>query len=412
MNKAEKKFRLYAILVVFVLLTVLLSVINGVNFTMAAMDADEITQRLETRKGQFERKDLLPAANNQTGAESMEFEMGSMGPMGPESPEMNASLRYFTFAFSKNGEAVETVAFNISAVTEDEAREWASSLLKESTGWTRVTYRYRVYNKGNMTYVTVIDQGRELLSSFRILVISAVGEVISLVIAWFVLLVIGKKIYAPIRESDRKQKSFIKSVNHEFRLPLTIIDGNTEQLERKYGPDDQTRSTHRQVGKMNELVDKLGNLSEFDDEKSSLSEVPLSECLIAAIDKENNNFTSKGIDVELDVAPDIYLVSDIDSISRMVDELVSNVLKFAETKALFKLSNDSGNVLLEVSNDTSLSEGEVNQVFDRFTTLDNAKDRDDCPGLGLSYVKELVKKYNGRASAFVSKGMFIIRITM
>ena len=36
MNKAEKKFRLYAILVIFILLTLLLAVINGVNFTMAA----------------------------------------------------------------------------------------------------------------------------------------------------------------------------------------------------------------------------------------------------------------------------------------------------------------------------------------------------------------------------------------
>ena len=59
MNKAEKKFRLYAIFVIFVLLTVLLAVINGVNFTMAASDADDITQRIADRQGSFERGETI-----------------------------------------------------------------------------------------------------------------------------------------------------------------------------------------------------------------------------------------------------------------------------------------------------------------------------------------------------------------
>ena len=163
---------------------------------------------------------------------------------------MNASLRYFTVAFSQNGETVETVAYRISAVTESEAQSWASELLKETTGWTKFTYRYRVYGKGGVTYVTVIDQGREMLPSYRILIISAIGEAICLVIGWFVLLAIGRKIYAPIEEADRKQKNFIRNANKEFRVPLTVISGNTELTERKYGPDDETRSTRRQLGKL------------------------------------------------------------------------------------------------------------------------------------------------------------------
>ena len=60
MNKAEKKFRLYAIAVVFILLTVLLAVINGTNFTMAAEDADEITRIISERQGSFERGENPP----------------------------------------------------------------------------------------------------------------------------------------------------------------------------------------------------------------------------------------------------------------------------------------------------------------------------------------------------------------
>ena len=409
MNKAEKKFRLLAILVIFVLLTTLLAVINGVNFTMVASDADMLTQTLADRQGSFERKDNAPADRQFQPDQPREKDF-RMGPMGPDSPEMNESLRYFTVAFSDNGETVETVAFHISAVTEEEAEVWASELTKQQTGWTRGTYRYRVYKDHGTTYVTVIDQGRELLPSFRILIISAIGEVLALVIGWFVLLAIGRKIYAPLEEADRKQKIFIANANREFRIPLTVIDGNTELTERKYGPDDQTRSTHRQVAKMNELVDKLGSVGIFDEEKMSAAEISLSEVLAAALDREKADFSSRGIELTADIAPDVKVKADPEGMSKLTDELVGNALKFALTKAHFKLKNENGVILIQAQNDTDLPDGPADQAFDRFTTLQNAKEGD--AGLGLSYVKQTVKAHNGRASAAVSGGIFTLCITL
>ena len=409
MNKAEKKFRIYAILVIFVLLTVLLAVINGVNFTMAAGDADELTQMLADRQGTFERADNAPG-EMQPQPDHPGNKGFRMGPMGPDSPEMDASLRYFTVAFSEKGEKVETVAFNVSAVTESEAQEWASGLLKQKTGWTRGTYRYRVYKDHGTTYVTVIDQGRELLPSFRILIISAVGEALALVIGWFVLLGIGRKIYAPLEEADRKQKNFIRNANKEFRLPLTVIDGNTELTERKYGPDDQTRSTHRQVARMNELVDKLGSVGIFDGEDASRAEVPLSEYLSAALDREAGNFSARGIALTAETAPDVTVAADPEAMNKLIDELVENALKYSLTKASFTLRNENGVVLLQTQNDTDLPNGPVNQIFDRFTVLENAKE--GGAGLGLSYVKQVVKAHNGRASASVADGIFTLRITI
>ena len=406
MNKAEKKFRIYAIIVIFVLLTVLLAVINGVNFTMAANDADMITQMLANRQGSFEFSGDIPADIPEK-PKDREFRMG---PMGPDSPEMNASLRYFTIAFSDKGKTAETVAFNISAVTESEAQEWAKGLLKQSTGWTKGTYRYRVYKDHGVTYVTVIDQGRELLPSFRILIISAAGGVICLIIAWFVLLFISRKIYAPIEEADRKQKNFIKSVNREFRLPLTVIGGNTELTERERGPDDRTRSTRRQLAKLNELVDKLGTAGIFDGEKMNVSEIPLSEFLCAGLDRQADAFASRDITVTQDIAPDVKVTADPEAFKKLTDELVLNSLKYSLTKASFLLKNENGLILLQTQNDADLPDGQINQIFDRFTVLNNAKE--DSSGLGLSYVKDIVKAHNGRVSAEVKDKTFTLRITL
>ena len=334
------------------------------------------------------------------------------GPMGPDSPEMNASLRYFTIAFSEKGENVQTVAFNISAVTEEDAKEWAKELLKEKTGWTRGTYRYRVYKKDGVKYVTVIDQGRELLPSYRILIISAVGEALCLVIAWFVLLIIGRKIYAPIEEADRKQKNFITNANKEFRIPLTVISGNTELAERKYGPDDQTRSTRRQLEKLNELVEKLGTIGIFENDNEEQSEISVSDYLKLALESKQSGFSSKGIEVVTDIEPDVKLKADPAAIKQAFDELIDNAVKFSLTRASFTLKNENGHVVAEIKNDTELPDGQYEQAFDRFTTLDNAKDKENGAGLGLSYVKETVKAHNGRASAEAKDGSFVIRITL
>ena len=185
MNKARKRFVLYAMLSVFVLLAVLLGIINAVNFTMAGEDADQLTDTLAQRQGMFGNPaplvpdpsafdpqgmappdgnlpngvppDFAPQDLNPQESVPMGFFPGILGPMGPNSPEMESSLRYFTFSFDKDGNA-ERVALEISAVTEEEALSWARALLGEKeTGWTRTYYRYRVYESDGKTCVTVID---------------------------------------------------------------------------------------------------------------------------------------------------------------------------------------------------------------------------------------------------------------
>ncbi len=407
MNNAQKKFQLYAILVVFALLTVLLGVINGVNFTMASQDADRITQTISDRRGSRGPSDG-PAAGQPPRRGEGEFRMG---PMGPDSPELNDSLRYFTVAFSLEDGEAQTVAHHISAVSEQEAKEWASELVKGSTGWTRSTYRYRVYREEGRTCVTVIDQGRELLPSYRILLISGVGEALCLLVGWFVLQWIGRKVYSPLEEADRRQKHFIQNANKEFRLPLTIIGGNTELIERTHGPDDQTRSTRRQLSKLNELVERLGTFGIFEDAAMRPAELPLSEHLTAVLDREAEGFAARGLRLEPEIEPEVRIAADPEAMDRMIDELVANELKYARTFVGVTLKQDDGAVRLEMRNDADLPEGACDEVFDRFTTLENAEGGSVGAGLGLAFVKQIVSAHHGRASAAVKGGIFSLRIT-
>ena len=163
---------------------------------------------------------------------------------------------------------------------------------------------------------------------------------------------------------------------------------------------------------MNELVSRLGTLGVWEEAPSDRADVPISEYLDAALDREAEAFDSRAIALTRDVSPGVVLSADPDAICRLVDELINNAEKFAKTIARFTLREENGFVVLETQNDADLPDGPVNQVFDRFTTLHPAESETAGAGLGLSNVKEIVKAHHGRASASVTGGVFRLRITL
>lgn len=415
MNNVRKKFTLYAMLSVFALLTVLLSIINGINFTMASTDADMLTQTISERHGTFnEHKNKKKNDEPKETSDEPQFrpqpgDFGAMGPMGLSSPEMESSLRYITYAFNDKGEGKE-ITFKLSAVDEDTAYTWAESLLNEKpVGWTKWTYRYRVYTEGKKTYVTIIDQGRELLPCYRILMISVWGEIIGLVISYFVLRSVGKKLFAPLEEADAKQKRFISNIESEFKLPLTVINADTELIEREFGINDNTKSINRQVRKMTALVKDIGSLAIFEEEGLATT-VNLSSTLGCIIDENKPKFIAKNISVKSSIEEDITVNCEDERIRVLFGELVKNALRYSLTNAEFTLKRHGDRITLTASNDTDLKNGTIEQVFDRFIVLENADDK--SVGLGLSHVRDTVWKLNGRISAKVTDGRFVLTITL
>ncbi len=404
MNKARKSFVLYAMLCVFLLLFTLLGIINGVNFTMASEDADHLTQMLAQQQGRFGSP-----ADQRASPRRGDF-MGR-GPWGPDSPEMAYSLRYFTFAFDGGGNA-QPVAWQITAVTQEEALAWAQSLLKEhETGWTRFTYRYRVYQTGGQTYVTVIDQGRELLPSYRILLISAIGLAAGLAVSCAALMYIGKRLFKPLEEADRKQKRFIAEAEKEFKAPLTIINASTEIMERESGETEQTQSINRQVKKMIGLVKNLSAVGVFDEKELASLRFDLASLAQAAGDAMKEQFEAKGVSLTIAAEGPVMLQGDSEAMNDLLTELLTNALKFSSSRAELRVGKENGHVVIAAVNDAALPDGSLDQAFDRFTRLENAQGVPGA-GLGLSHVKEIVQAHNGRAGARAAAGEFILRINL
>ncbi len=403
MSKTRKQFILYAMVSVAVLLAVLLSVINVINFTMVTEDADQITARIAEGNGTLGMKngDRFAGPADSQGVD----------PFGPDSPELPYSVRYFTVRFDKEGNR-ETVAHNITALSPEEAADLAEELLETGkTGWTKSVYRYRVYKHNGFTYVTVADQSRELSPSYRILLISLVGFFAGLAVCFAFLVWISKKLFRPLEDADRKQRAFAAEAEQQFKVPLTVISANAEILEKENGVSESTQAIRRQVGKMTEITRQLAAFSILETDKPAGGDCDLSLIFRAALEGARGIFGTRNIAVEAAIEPDIILEADETIMRKLTAEVAENAAKYAVSRASFFLGHEKGHVVIRAANDTALPDGSAEAAFDRFTRLENAK---DVPGngLGLTFVRDTVRELHGRVYAEVKEGVFTLRISL
>ncbi|MBR5410642.1 MAG: HAMP domain-containing histidine kinase [Clostridia bacterium] len=402
MKQAKRRFIRTALLAVGALLAVLLAAINVTGFTMAANDADRVLERLSGNHGIFGREE------DARGRFSPEKE--GMGPMGPGSPETEKSVRYFTVAFDTDGKA-ETVAFEMTAVTESDAQTWARSLLSGDHGWTKGTYRYRVYRFADRTYVTVIDQGRELTLAYRILTISAIGFLAAMLLSFLVLRLAADKFLGPVEDADRKQKQFIARAKRDLKEPVDAIAASNGNLERALGENEDTKNIARQVKKLGTLAGRLGALTLFDEEDLTRSETDLSALVLKNADRAREKYAARPVAFETDVPAGIVLNADEAVLDKALWELADNTLKFAVSRAKIGLQASEGRVTVVCENDTTLKPGSYEAAFDRFVRLSNA---DALPGvgLGLPLVRDAAAAHNGRVKAEVKDGLFTVTLTL
>ena len=418
-KKIRKKFIIVSFLAVFALLTAILLATNLINFALATNDADKVLSRLVDQGGSF-TKGFIPGAEeggvspDQEPARPNEPESGLSGAAGPDSPEIAATTRYFTVKFAADG-SVTNVKMKINAVSRDEAISWASSLLGKKNGWSRTYYRYLVWQDGERTYVTVIDQSRELLPSYRVLIASAAVETVGLIITLCVLLLVSKAVTDPVERSDRKQKRFIRDASFELKDPIVAIDASRKTLEDRIGVTEETALIKKEVGHLTKVVQGLDALLLPEEpRKRANSEIDLSLLLKDAAAEYRSISETQGKTMTLDVQDGVKLLGDPEMMKKLVGITLKNGSDYAETRFEVKLSREGERVLLEFINDAAgLEDGPMDSVFERFYRSPEVRQNvPDGAGLGLSIAKEIVDLHGGRIRAEAKNGEFRLKIEL
>lgn len=198
------------------------------------------------------------------------------------------------------------------------------------------------------------------------------------------------------------RKNIILTISHDIRAPLNVIGGSAElAMDTR---DKKQRNNHlnniRIVCRhITHLLNNLLDVYRLNEAKETRNDVPFS--LNDLLERTVSGFThivnNKGIlfNHRFDNT-DVKLLGDMDRIAQIIDNLLTNAVKFTESGTIsFNAHYDDGRLSLEVK-DTGIGMNEImlSRIFRPFERLASETNTDGF-GLGLPITKGLVDLLGG-----------------
>jgi PAS domain S-box-containing protein len=212
------------------------------------------------------------------------------------------------------------------------------------------------------------------------------------------------------REAERLKDEFFALVSHELRTPLTSIIGYLELVkEDAEGKLDEEELNHlgimeRNTDRLLRLVGDILLVAQVQAGTFTVTKEPsdLATVVAHSVEAATPVAESKGIALNLHSEPVPPVEGDPDRLSQLLDNLISNALKFTPAGERIDVSCQSsdGVVVLEVVNTGSyLSPEEQDQLFERFFRASEAVDQAIVGvGLGLAICKAIAEAHGGAIS--------------
>ena len=218
------------------------------------------------------------------------------------------------------------------------------------------------------------------------------------------------------RNLERARDDFVASITHELRTPLTSIRGYLELIADEASADlsDEHRRFLAIVDRnADRLLHVVGDLLLLAQADAGAIELELEDIDVAALIRDGVEVArpqavAKGLELRAEVSPAPLLRGDRARLGQVVDNLVSNAIKFtpAGGRVVLRSFADGDRNVIEVS-DTGLgmSGAEQAQLFGRFYRTAVASELAIAgTGLGLTIVKALVEAHAGTVSVTSATG--------
>ena len=214
-----------------------------------------------------------------------------------------------------------------------------------------------------------------------------------------------RKAQKKLSEIIEAQNRFFTNISHEFRTPLAVIQGLSSQiveLTTNTKIKDEVKVIYGNAKKLNTLANQLLDISRIETGGMKLKTRNLN--LVSIAKRITYSFQSfaetKNISLNFHAeSEDIVLYIDEDKIDKILNNILSNALKFTPQggRVDVELCTANGTAEIKVSdNGIGIPKEHLDKIFDRFYQIDNRLSREhEGTGIGLSLTKELVEVHKG-----------------
>jgi PAS domain S-box-containing protein len=216
-----------------------------------------------------------------------------------------------------------------------------------------------------------------------------------------------------LQHTNEIKSSFVSVVGHEFRTPLTVIQGFAELLATERFDDeevrDYARDIHEEAKRLTRLITDMLDLDRMESGHMSLTLAELDLNGLVSEVAARSVAHSPVHRLELRLAPELPpLRGDADRLRQVMTNLISNAIKYSPDGGTIMVSTVRAGAWSHVMiRDEGLGiEAEaLERIFDRFVRAGTRRDRQiDGTGLGLPISRQIVELHGGRLWAESTPG--------
>ena len=208
---------------------------------------------------------------------------------------------------------------------------------------------------------------------------------------------------------NRLYDNFIANITHELKSPLSSIQLYLETLNARNVPPDKQKEFINMMMKdsyrLKNLIDSILEISALEQKKiaHSYNLYEAGQLITKIIDEVIEQFKLSPESIMVEGSPACQCVADKNALKIVLNNLVDNAIKYSTgpVRILIKLSCTSNKFVMEFSDKgIGIPAGGLKKIFNKFYRIyDKNIPTVKGTGLGLYWVKEIIKTHGGKISA-------------
>ena len=213
---------------------------------------------------------------------------------------------------------------------------------------------------------------------------------------------------------DRESKELISNISHDLKTPITAVKGYVEGIMDGVAntPEKMERyikTVYNKANEMDRLINELTFYSKMDTNKIpyTFNKIYVTEFFDDCAEDLNVELSAKNVEFSYSnyVEPEVMVIADAEQIKRVVNNIVSNSLKYTGDEKQKRINlrvKDVGDFIqVEIEdNGKGIAAKDLPNIFDRFYRTDASRNSSKGgSGIGLSIVKKIMEDHGGKVWA-------------
>jgi len=223
----------------------------------------------------------------------------------------------------------------------------------------------------------------------QIIFFSIGGLIFMLIVGYFLLRLFLK----PMRDAMHLLDRFIKDTTHELNTPISAIVANIEMININELDEKLARKIKRiDIGAktVSNIYEDLTYLTLNNKIMSQNEKLNVSQVIHQRVEYFNTLAAVKKIKFTLNVQNEIYVVMDVKKLSKLLDNLISNAIKYNKVGGFIQIVLKEKYLCIEDSG-KGIKKEQLALLYDRYSRFDKTV---GGFGIGLNIVSMICKEYD------------------